>query len=93
MWLRGAVAWVVLLTLVLAPMLGVAADDFSASSRGTHHEAGLRSHPTRGWRTVPAAVDRPAYVPCAMPPAALDAPPPEPSLTLVVRTPFVPPRG
>ena len=92
MSLRRAVACAVLLTLVLAPVLGVADDDLS-SSQGTHREAGLRSHPTRGWRMVPAAVDRPAYVPCAMPLTVLDAPPPGPSLTLVVRTPFVPPRG
>jgi hypothetical protein len=92
MSLRRAVACAVLLTLVLAPVLGVAAD-LSASSRGTHREAGLRSYPTRGWRTVPAAVDQPVYVPCAMLRAALDASPPGLSLTLVVRPPFVPPRG
>ncbi len=93
MSLRRAVACAVLLTLVLAPVLGVAADDLSASSRGTHREAGLRSCPNQGWRTVPAAVDRPVYVPCAMPLTALDAPPPALSLRLVVRMLFVPPRG
>jgi hypothetical protein len=87
------IACAALLTLVLVPLLGVAADDLSASGHGPHREAGLRHQPSRGWRTVQAAVDRFADVPPAVLRAPLEAPPLERPVLLLVRTPFVPPRG
>jgi hypothetical protein len=90
--LRG-VALALLLSLVLTPVLGLAADDLSASAAGSHHESGLRHQPSRGWRTVPAAVERPPQVPAAVPVATLDAPQPARTLPLPARAPFVPPRG
>lgn len=90
---RRAIACVVLLVVVVAPVLGVAGDDLSSSHRGSHREAGLRQHPPRPWRTVPGTVESPLAVPPAVPLAALDAPEPQPALLLLVRTPFVPPRA
>ena len=86
------IAGVVLLLLVLLPALSVAVDDLSASP-GARHEAGMRQQPSRGWRTLPSAIERPAHVPRATLLQVIEVPEPESLLPLLVRTPFVPPRG
>jgi hypothetical protein len=87
------IAVAVLLSLVLGPALGVAADDLSASA-GTRHHAGLRHQVTRGWRTTPGTVAPPPRVPRTAPRQALvEIREPCRRLPLLVRTPFVPPRG
>ncbi|HXD98497.1 MAG TPA: hypothetical protein VN646_18245 [Candidatus Acidoferrum sp.] len=83
---------IVLLSLVLLPALSVAVDDLSASP-GARHEAGMRHQPTRGWRTLPSAVGRPVYVPPATRLQTIEVREPEYTPPLLVRTPFVPPRG
>jgi hypothetical protein len=83
----------VLLSLVLGPTLGVAADDLSASA-GTRHHVGLRHQVTRGWRTMPGTVEPPSYVPRPAPrQARVEIREPCRRLPLLIRTPFVPPRG
>jgi hypothetical protein len=90
---RRFVVVAVLLSLVLGPALGVAAEDLSASA-GTRHDAGLRHQVTRGWRTMPGTVEPPPDVPRTIPRQALDEiREPACRLPLLVRTPFVPPRG
>jgi hypothetical protein len=93
MTLRRAIASLLLLTVVLVPVLGVAGDDLSASSRGPHHETGLRHQPPPPWRTLPAIIEAPAAAPRVSPLATLVAPEPERTLPLLIRTPFIPPRG
>jgi hypothetical protein len=85
------IAGVVLLLLVLLPALSVAVDDLSASP-GARHET-VRQQPSRGWRTLPSAIERPAHVPRATLLQTIEVPEPAPLLPLLVRTPFVPPRG
>jgi hypothetical protein len=87
-----ALVSVVLLSLVLLPALSVAVDDLSASP-GARHEAGVRHQPVRGWRTLPSAVERPAYDPPATRLQTFAIPEPEYLPPLLVRRPFVPPRG
>jgi len=86
------IAGVVLLLLVLLPALSVAVDDLSASP-GARHETGVRQQPSRGWRTLPSAIERPAHVPRATLLQTIEVPEPASLLPLLVRTPFVPPRG
>jgi hypothetical protein len=83
------IAGVVMLLLILLPALSIAADDLSAS----RHESGMRQQPTRGWRTLPSAIERPAHVPRATLQQVVEVSEPESLLLLLIRTPFVPPRG
>jgi cell division protein FtsN len=78
-----------LLAVILVPAVGVAFDDHSAA--GPQHS--LRPQPARGWRTVPAAVDRPAPVPRSSEFGRLDATDAAPTVVPLVRALFVPPRG
>jgi hypothetical protein len=87
------IACLVLLTIVLAPLLGVAGDDFSGLGRGAPRETGLRHQPLRPWRTIPGAVEPPTVIPRLALLAALEGSEPAHTLPMVVRTPFVPPRG
>jgi hypothetical protein len=90
---RRATAFVVLLALVLVPVLGIAVDDLSRSGRPAAREVGLRHQPPRPWRTIPGAVEPPAAIPRIVPLATLDASELSFAPQLVIRTPFVPPRG
>jgi Protein of unknown function (DUF3987) len=90
---RRTIACLVLLTIVLFPVLGIAGDDFSGFGRGVPRETGLRHQPLRPWRTIPGALEPPFVIPRMVPLAALDASEPAYTLPVVVRTPFVPPRG
>jgi hypothetical protein len=90
---RRAIAFVVLLALVLVPVLGIAADEFSGSARAVARETGLRHQPPRPWRTIPGAVEPPVAMPRLVPLATLDATELSYVPQLVIRTPFVPPRG
>jgi hypothetical protein len=78
-----------LLTVVLAPAVGMAFDDLAVA--GTHHS--LRPSPARGWRTPPAAVDRPTLALTTGEFIRLDAPDAAPALPPLTRALFVPPRG
>jgi hypothetical protein len=89
---RRVLVVAVLLSVVLGPALGVAADDLSASS-GPRHHAGLRHQPARGWRTLPGLVEGPAYLPPVTGRQRLDLAEPACPFLLLIRTPFVPPRS
>jgi hypothetical protein len=87
---RGILVSVVLLALIVLPALAVATDDLSA---GGGHETGLRHQPTRGWRTLPAAVIRVDATPRVSSPPVLEAREVTSLPAPLVRRPFVPPRG
>jgi hypothetical protein len=93
MGLRRAIAFVVLLALVLVPVLGMAADDLSGSGRAAARDSRLRHQPPRPWRTIPAAVEPPVAIPRMVPLGTLDASELAYAPQLVIRPPFVPPRG
>ena len=88
-----ALAWVVLLTLVLTPALGLAGDDFSGAGRAAPHESGVRHQPPRPWRTTPAVVEPHVVILRMMPLTTVVAAERSHALPLLVRTPFIPPRG
>jgi hypothetical protein len=90
---RRAVACLVLLALVLAPVMGVAGDELSGAGGHHHRAAGLRHQAPRPWRSVPAAVASPLTVPCVVQAMRLEPAEPEHDLPLFVRPPFVPPRA
>jgi hypothetical protein len=85
------VACAIVLALVLVPLVGAASDDLSVA--GTHHDTSVRHQPARGWRTVPAAVDRPEHDTRPTELERLDAAEPAPTLPPLARPLFVPPRG
>lgn len=93
MGLRRSIAFVALLTLVLAPVLGIAADGFSGPGRAVTRDSGLRHQPPRPWRTVPGVVGLPVAIPRIVPVATLESSELSYAPQLVIRTPFVPPRG
>ena len=78
-----------LLAVILVPAVGVAFDDLSV---GGIHPA-LRPQLARGWRTVPAAVDRPTLALRISEFVRLDASDSAPIVPPLVRAHFVPPRG
>jgi hypothetical protein len=88
-----ALACVFLLTLVLTPVLGLAGDDFSGPGRAAPHESGVRHQPPRPWRTTPAVVEPHVVILPIMPLTAVVASEHPHALPLLVRTPFIPPRG
>ena len=93
MTLPRTVACVLLVALALVPALGLAGDDLSTSPIGKHHGARLHHRPDRTWRTVPTTLERSTFAPAAAPAERLKAVDVAISLPLVVRVPFVPPRG
>jgi len=93
MTLPRTVACVLLVALALVPALGLAGDDLSASPIGKHHGARLHHRPDRTWRTVPTTLERSTFAPAAARAERLKAVDVAISLPLVVRVPFVPPRG
>jgi len=78
-----------LLAVILVPAVGVAFDDLSVP--GTHHA--LRPESARGWRTVPATVDRPAPARRTGEFVGLIGSDAAPTVPALVRALFVPPRG
>ena len=90
---RQVIVSLVVLALLLVPTLGFAADDLSASPIGKHHGARLHHRPDRTWRTVPTTLERSTFAPAAARAERLKAVDVAISLPLVVRVPFVPPRG
>jgi hypothetical protein len=79
--------------LALAPALGFAGSDLSASPAGKHHTGRVHHQPDRTWRTVPSAPAPPAAAPAVPRAKRLSAVEAAVPLPLVVRLPFVPPRG
>jgi hypothetical protein len=90
---RRVIVSLVVLALLLVPTLGFAADDLSASPSGEHHAGRLHHQPDRGWRTMPSTLAAPPPIPDVA--RAETVSPVEAVLTapLLVRAPFVPPRG
>jgi len=88
-----AVALLVVLSLAVVPVVGLATADLSAAPLDKHHRTGLRHQPHRAWRTVAAAIEPGSFMPVVMPFGRLATSEPEPSAPLFVRIPFVPPRG
>jgi hypothetical protein len=86
-------ACVLLLTLVLTPLLGLAGEDFSGAGRAAPHESGVRHQPPRPWRTTPAVVEPHVVILPMMPLTTVVAAERSHALPLLVRTPFIPPRG
>ena len=88
-----ALVCVFLLTLVLTPALGLAGDDFSSPGRAAPHESGVRHQPPRPWRTTPAVVEPSVVILRIVPLTTVVASERPHALPLLVRTPFIPPRG
>jgi hypothetical protein len=89
---QRTLACLLLLLLALAPALGLAANDLSASAVGKHQHARLQHQPQRAWRTMPTTLTVPPPTPVLTARArliALDAPV---AMPVVVHRPFVPPR-
>ena len=84
---------VVIISLALVPALGFAADDLSATPSGKHHAARVQHQPDRGWRTAPSALPSPPSIPSVRPLTRLGLLDTTLALPLLVRLPFVPPRG
>ena len=82
-----------IVVLAIAPAIGFAASDLSASPAGKHQSGRVHHQPDRGWRTVPST-PAPAGTVAAIPRverlAVVDT---SVAVPLVVRVPFVPPRG
>lgn len=88
-----ALACVFLLMLVLTPVLGLAGDDFSGPGRAAPHETGVHHQTPRPWRTTPAVVEPHVVILPIMPLTTVVASERSQPLPLLVRTPFIPPRG
>lgn len=86
-------AALLIITLALAPAVGFASSDLSASPAGKHHGARLHHQPDRAWRTTPSTLAAPATAPAVTGVTRLGAVEAALVLPLVVRVPFVPPRG
>ena len=82
-----------ILALALAPAVGFAASDLSASPAGKHHGGRVHHQPDRAWRTVPATPALSAAAPAVSGGARVGAVETALVLPLVARVPFVPPRG
>ena len=83
----------VMVALALVPALGFAASDLSATPTGKQHHGRLHQQPDRAWRTMPSTLVPLTTLPAVTrmePVGALESPA---SIPLVVRVPFVPPRG
>jgi hypothetical protein len=88
-----ALAALLILALALAPAVGFAGSDLSASPAGKHHSGRVHHQPDRAWRTVPATPASAATAPAVTatgPAGAVEA---LPVLPLVTRVVFVPPRA
>jgi len=81
------------LALALAPAVGFAASDLSASPASKHHGGRVHHQPDRTWRTVPATPTLSAAAPAVSGTARVSALETALALPLVARVPFVPPRA
>jgi len=90
---RRGVLLLLILALTLAPAVGFAATDLSASPVGKHHAGRLHHQPDRGWRSVPSTLTPPPVVPDVMDAEAVSPVETMLAVPLVVRAPFIPPRG
>lgn len=86
-------AAVLIAALALAPAVGYAASDLSASPAGKHHGGRLHHQPSRAWRTTPTTLTAASTMPAVAAVARVTAVEISLALPLVVRVPFVPPRG
>ena len=83
----------VVVALALAPALGFAASDLSASPIGKHHTGRVHHQPDRAWRTVPSTPAPAASRPVLRRVERVSAGDSAVTLPVVVRLPFIPPRG
>ena len=90
---RRLLAALVIVSLALVPVVGFAWDDLSASPIDKHQRTRQHEPSPRGWRTVPATLTLPALAPALRLVERVAAPAPARRLPLLVRLPFVPPRG
>jgi len=81
------------IALALGPAFGFAASDLSASPTGKHHHGRLHHQPDRAWRTMPSTLVPAATLPAVTRTEWVGALASPVSIPLVVRVPFVPPRG
>ena len=82
-----------IVVLALAPAIGFAASDLSASPASKQHSGRVHHQPDRGWRTVPST-PAPAVTAAAVPRVErFSVAETFVALPVVVRVPFVPPRG
>jgi len=93
--MRGfrVVASLLIVALVLAPAVGFAGTDLSASPTGKHGSARLHHQPDRGWRSVPSTPvlsTAPLEVPVVQRLSAVET---IVVVAAVARVPFIPPRG
>lgn len=79
--------------LALAPVVGYAVSDLSASPAGKQHGGGLQHQPDRVWRSTPSTLTGTPTAPAAIRVTRVTAVETSLALPLVVRVPFVPPRG
>jgi hypothetical protein len=93
MTLRPTVVWVLLAALALMPVLGLAVSGLSAAPSGEHHRPNLQHQAERVWRTVPTALGTSTFAPAVAPAGRLPVVDAVLALPLVIRIPFVPPRG
>jgi hypothetical protein len=84
---------VLIAALALAPAVGYAASDLSASPAGKHHGGRLHHQPNRAWRSTPTTLTAASAAPAVAEIARVTAVEISLALPLVVRVPFVPPRG
>jgi hypothetical protein len=84
---------VLIAALALAPAVGYAASDLSASPAGKHHGGRLHHQPNRAWRSTPTTLTAVSAAPAVVEVARVTAVEHSLALPLVVRVPFVPPRG
>ena len=83
----------IVLALALAPAIGFAASDLSASPIGKHHTGRVHHQPDRAWRTVPSTPAPADSAPLLQHVERLSAVESAVTLPVVVRVPFIPPRG
>jgi hypothetical protein len=88
-----ALAALLILALALAPAIGFAGSELSASPAGKHHGGRVHHQPERGWRTVPATPAPAATAPSVTATGRAAAVETLPALPLVARVVFVPPRA
>ena len=93
--MRGPRSVVLLLVVALAlvPALGFAASDLSAAPTGKQHHGRLHQQPDRVWRTMPSTLVPSATLPAVTRSERVGALESPATIPLVVRVPFVPPRG
>jgi hypothetical protein len=88
-----SVVLLLVVALALVPALGFAASDLSAAPTGKHHHGRLHQQPDRAWRTLPSTLVPSATLPAVTRIERAGAFESLVSIPLVVRVPFVPPRG